>query len=84
MQNGSPIVDYQAFLKSYAANEDAKCCNWWMASNVQGEPAPGKPGEKVTFEVTGAAVPAGAKYFAVVSFDDSHNRSGISNVAEAK
>ena len=53
-----------------------------MAANVKGEPTPGAAGQKVSFEVTG--VPAGAKFFAVVSFDDSSNRSAMSNVAEAK
>lgn len=76
------IVDYQTFLKAFADNRDAAVCNWWMAANVKGEPAPGKPGEKVSFEVTG--LPSGAKCFAIVSFDDSDNRSALSNVAEAK
>jgi len=31
--------------------------------------------------VTG--VPAGARYFALVSYDDSSNRSGVSNLAES-
>jgi hypothetical protein len=79
--SGKPIVDYEAFLKAYAANTDGKVTNWWMAANLAGEPRPGAPGEKVSFEVSG--VPAGAKYFAVRSFDESSNRSALGNVATA-
>ena len=76
-----PIADYETFLKKFAANEDKTVANWWMTANVTGEPAPQAAGAKESFAVTG--VPAGAKYFALVSFDDSSNRSPISNVAEA-
>ncbi|MCG3180972.1 MAG: hypothetical protein BIFFINMI_03339 [Phycisphaerae bacterium] len=75
-----PIVDYEAFLKDWAANTDADVTNWFLAHNVAGEPTPAAGG-KVSFTVE---VPAEAKYFAVRSFDDSSNRSAISNVAEAK
>jgi len=74
-----PIVDYETFLQKYAANEDASVTNWWMAVNLKEEPPPKKAGAKENFVVTG--VPEGAKYFAVRSFDDSNNRSAISNVA---
>jgi len=74
-----PIVDYETFLKAYAANTDGKVINWWMAVNLGGEPRPGAPGKKESFELTG--VPPGAKHFAVRTFDDSSNRSAISNVA---
>jgi len=47
--------------------------------NLKEEPPPKKAGAKENFVVTG--VPEGAKYFAVRSFDDSNNRSAISNVA---
>jgi hypothetical protein len=77
-----PIVDYDEFLDAYNKFQDDKCCNWWMAANVQGEPAPKAAGQKESFEVTG--LPAGAKYFAVRSFDDSNNRSAMSNQAESK
>jgi exo-rhamnogalacturonan lyase-like protein len=77
-----PIVDYGVFLEKYAANEDATVTNWWMAANLKGELAPKRAGAKEAFAVTG--VPKGAKYFAVRSFDDSSNRSALSNVAEAK
>jgi hypothetical protein len=55
--------------------------NWWRAVNLKGEPAPRAPGAKESFTVTG--VPANAKYFAVRSFDDSNNRSAVSNLAGA-
>jgi hypothetical protein len=53
-----------------------------MATNLAGEPAPKGPGAKESFEVTG--VPEGAKHFAVRVFDDSNNRSAISNVAASQ
>jgi hypothetical protein len=74
-----PMVSYEEFLKAWSANTDDKVMNWWMATNLNGEPKPGTPGAKESFEVTG--VPAGAKYFAVCSFDDTRNRSPISNAA---
>ncbi len=76
-----PIVDYEAFLKAWSANTDAKVTNWWMATNLTGELSPGAPGRGESFTVTG--VPPGAKHFAVRSFDDSSNRSSLSNVALA-
>lgn len=77
-----PMVSYEEFLKAWSANTDDKVMNWWLATNLVGEPKPGAGGAKEIFEVTG--VPAGAKYFAVCSFDDSQNRSPISNVAGAE
>jgi hypothetical protein len=76
-----PIVDYATFLGKFAANEDARFTNDWMAANVKGEPAPQGPGARESFVVTG--VPEGARYFVVLAFDDSSNRSALSNVAEA-
>ena len=76
------LSGYEDFLKAWAANEDGKVCNWWMAANLNGEPTPKAPGAAETFAVSG--VPPNARYFAVRSFDDSRNRSPISNVAQAK
>jgi hypothetical protein len=76
-----PIVDYVAFLDRFNAHQDMTVCNWWMASNVTGESVDGAAGERVKFVVTG--VPEGATHFAVRTFDDSRNRSAISNVAQA-
>ena len=75
-----PIVDYETFLLKFAANEDATVTNWWMAKNLEAEPRPKAAGTKESFVVTG--VPQGARYFAVRCFDDSSNRSAMSNVAE--
>jgi hypothetical protein len=77
-----PMVSYPDFLKAWRQNEDGQVCNWWMAANLDGEPAPAGPGKAESFVVTG--VPEGAVYFAVRSYDDSSNRSGLSNVAQAK
>ena len=33
-----------AFLVAYNRHEDAKVCNWWMATNLTGEPAHGRAG----------------------------------------
>ncbi|MBA4389077.1 MAG: hypothetical protein C0404_13935 [Verrucomicrobia bacterium] len=70
-----PIVSYEDFLKAWSANTDEKVMNWWMAANLTGEPKPGAAGSKENFEVKG--MPAGAKHFAVCSFDDSQNRSRL-------
>jgi hypothetical protein len=77
-----PLVEYEKFLELYNNFKDDTACNWFMASNVNGEQAPQDKGRKEEFTVTD--VPAGAKFFAVRSFDDSSNRSPISNVAEVK
>jgi len=79
--SNKPIVGYEEFLKAWADNTDSKVTNWWMAVNLKGEPVPGAPGKKERFVVSG--VPAGAVHFAVRSFDDSSNRSAMSNPAEA-
>ncbi len=74
-----PILPYE---KWDYARDSGKQRNWWRAVNLAGEGQPKSPGAKESFTVTG--VPADAKYFAVRSFDDSWNRSAMSNVAEAK
>ncbi len=73
------IVEYEPFLKIYNDHQEAGFCNWFLASNVTGEPAPKAPGARESFAVKG--VPAGAKFFAVRAYDDSNNRSKISNVS---
>ena len=73
-----PIVSYQQFLDIYNRFEDDKYTNWWMAANLAGEPTPKAPGAKERFVISG--LPANARYFALRSFDDSSNRSAISNV----
>jgi hypothetical protein len=77
--SNKPIVGYREFLRIYNRFEDGRHTNWWMAANLDGEPAPGEPGRRERFAVSG--VPEGAGYFALRSFDDSSNRSAISNIA---
>jgi len=74
------IVEYEPFLKLFNDHQEAGFCNWFLAANVKGEPAPKAPGAGESFTVTG--VPAGARFFAVRAFDDSSNRGALSNVAE--
>ncbi len=74
-----PILPYEEW--NYV-RDSGKKRNWWRAVNLKGEPQPKAPGAKESFTVAG--VPAKAKYFAVRSFDDSSNRSTISNLAEAR
>jgi hypothetical protein len=76
-----PLADYGKFLELFKENKDATVTNCWMAANLKDEPAPQAPGAKENFTVSG--VPANARYFVVLSFDDSSNRSPLSNVAEA-
>jgi hypothetical protein len=55
--------------------------NWWRATNCKGEPTPKPAGGKESFVVTSVPhAPGQAFFFAVRSFDDSSNRSAISNV----
>ena len=72
-----PIVPYEEF--DYARDAGGKR-NWWRAVNLYGEPDPGQPGSVLRFIVSG--VPDSATlFFAVRSFDDSGNRSAMSNLA---
>ncbi len=72
-----PIVPYEEFD---FARDAGKNRNWWKAVNCQGEPAPAKQGTLERFVVTGVPSDA-ALHFAVRSFDQSNNRSPISNLA---
>jgi hypothetical protein len=71
-----PIVPYQEW--DYA-RDAGKRRNWWRAVNCKGEPAPSPPGTKERFVVSGLP-PGDGFYFAVRSFDQSSNRSPMSNV----
>jgi hypothetical protein len=73
------IVGYQEFLKRFNNFEEKGVCNWFLATNLDGEPAPGKPGAQEQFTLTG--VPEGAKFFAVRAFDDAFNRSAVGDAA---
>lgn len=80
-----PLCDYlepgEEYRKHFQ-NGVLTVAYWNIANNVLGEPIPGTPGkiEKMTL-----TVPAGKTlYFGVRSFDDSHNRSDLSNVVEVE
>jgi PcRGLX-like protein central beta sandwich domain len=74
------ILDYGEFLKAYNNHSEKTACNWFLAVNLKGEPAPKAPGSSEKFTVSG--LPAGARYFAIRTFDQSSNRSAISNLVE--
>ena len=71
-----PIAAYEEWVFS---RDSGIKRNWWRAVNLKGEPAPGESGSEERFAVHG--LPSSKiLYFAVRSFDDSDNRSGMSNV----
>ncbi len=76
-----PIVDYKTFLQRWKEYKAEPVVNWWMADNLDGEPAPAQAGQRVRFSVD---IPETAAYFAIRSFDDSGNRSELSNVVAVK
>jgi hypothetical protein len=77
-----PIVPYEQWDP---AADPVRKRNWWRAVNCRREPAPLETGKSEKFIVF---LPPGTDfertYFAVRSFDDSNNRSAISNVVEAE
>ncbi len=78
-----PIVGYLEPGEAYRAhfkNGELDVRYWNRAKNVLGEPQPAAGGKTVKMVVTAEA---GKCFFAVRSFDDSHNRSAMSNVVEA-
>lgn len=77
-----PIVPYEQWEYS---RDSSRKRNWWRAVNCKGEANPKAPGAVEEFVITN--VPDsdnGPLYFAVRSFDDSQNRSRISNVFRVK
>lgn len=80
--SNKPIVGYSKWLELHKNYKEDKVTNWWMATNLEGEKSPGAPGAREQVVVSG--VPEGAKYFAVRSYDDSSNRSDVSNVASPR
>jgi len=59
--------------------------NWWRAVNCTGEPVPKSAVSKEKFIVTNVPDVSGQPlFFAVRCFDDSSNRSAISNVFRAE
>jgi len=75
-----PMVPYEKF--DYSRDTGRKR-NWWRAVNLDGEPKPGQAGSKSRFIVSGVPETP-VLYFAVRSFDDSGNRSGMSNLAKSE
>jgi hypothetical protein len=73
-----PIVPYEQWDPT---RDPERTRNWWRALNCAGEPDPGAPGKQECFVVTGPGGD-GSLYFAVRSFDDSGNRSEISNLVK--
>jgi len=76
-----PILPYEKWDFS---NDSGINRNWWRATNCKGEPTPKSAGSKENFVVTNIPDANGQPlFFAVRSFDDSSNRSAISNVFKA-
>ncbi len=71
-----PGDEYRSHFRNGALNVTF----WNMASNVTGEPLPHPPGQKQTTILS--VPPKKVLYFGIRSFDDSHNLSPLSNVAE--
>lgn len=77
-----PIVPYERW--NYRRDSGVKC-NWWRGVNCKGEPEPKPPRARENFVVTKVPDVMGQPlFFAVRSFDDSNNRSAISNVFKAE
>jgi len=77
-----PILPYEEW--DYR-RDSGRRRNWWRAINCKGEPVPMQAGARENFVVTNVPDTAGQPlYFAVRSFDDSSNRSLISNVFKAE
>jgi hypothetical protein len=77
-----PILPYEQW--DYCRDSDVKR-NWWRAINCTGEPVPKSAGSKEKFVVKNVPDANGRPlFFAVRSFDDSSNRSAISNVFKTK
>lgn len=77
-----PILDYEQW--DYCRDGGLRR-NWWRAINCTGEPGPKQAGGKEDFVVTNVpGAPGRPLYFAVRSFDEAGNRSGISNVFRAE
>jgi hypothetical protein len=71
-----PIVAYDEYD---FAQDDGLKRNFWRAANLWDEPMPSRPGTMEQFTVSG--VPSASQlYFVVVSYDDSNNRSKLSNI----
>jgi hypothetical protein len=76
-----PIHDYPKTGDAWRKDKywQQKCAYLNMAKNIAGEPEPGKKG---TVEKMTLTAETGDCWFAVRVFDDSHNRSQMSNVVQ--
>jgi hypothetical protein len=72
-----PIVPYEEWEM---VRDKGKRRNWWRAVNCAGEPQPKAAGQNESFVLSRVPKVNGKLYFAVRSFDDESNRSGLSNV----
>ena len=76
-----PILQYEDW--DYR-RDSGRRRNWWRASNCKGEPVPRRAGARENFVVTNVPEAIGRPlFFAVRSFDDSNNRSAVSNIFKA-
>ena len=75
-----PILSYDDYD---FARDDGLKRNFWRAANAKGEPSPSSPGQSEEFVVTGVRQ-AELLYFVVVSYDDSGNRSPLSNIVTSQ
>ncbi len=77
-----PILPYEQW--DYCRDSGVKR-NWWRAVNCRSEPTPKPAGVREDFVVTNVPEAAGQPpFFAVRSFDDSGNRSDMSNVFDLR
>ncbi|MHC4917648.1 MAG: fibronectin type III domain-containing protein, partial [Planctomycetota bacterium] len=67
--------------KAFAEEKSGDALAWWAARNAKGEPAPGEPGAKEKFEISGLT--PGTYWFALKTRDGADNLSQISNVVKA-
>jgi hypothetical protein len=67
-------TEWEAKVKAFQKKQLA----FWQAVNVEGEPEPGKAGERQ--EMVAKGLPAGKLYFAVKSWDAVNNMSDLSNL----
>jgi hypothetical protein len=76
-----PVLPYEQW--DYC-RDSGRRRNWWRAINCKGEPVPRQAGDRENFVVANVPDAAQPLFFAVRSFDDSGNRSPISNVFKAE
>ena len=73
-----PVDEQQWHQRAESFNARQRA--FWAAQNVDGEPTPSRAGTHESFIVNG--LDSGKHYFAIKTWDDGPNISGLSNVAE--